>query len=537
MNLSHEFNLAFSLIAASWITEDGALISSLGFIATKQITPALGLLAPYVGILSGDIALYSVGRFFSRRLANRHFTSPFFEKALLILRRQNGSKMLFPLFIARCIPGLRLPTILAAGIAQVPFIRATTILAASTALWVGFWTLPLWGVREIQLPSHISAALIFVILGTTSLALLSLRSTQVRRKIHVRFLKLASYRYFEFWPAWFFYMPIVALYAYLAARYRSVSLPTAVNPMIEMGGLIGEAKSQILEPLKKIPEAQNFVLKSTNINPQESTDLAIIMERLRLAGLGFPLVMKPDFGQRGSGVQLITRVEEAMAYIKTSRDTVIAQELCDYPGELGVFYVKKPGEPRGRILSITEKFFPVITGDGISTVAELVLAHPRARWMAGVYLHRHRTRCEEILKSGETLKLVFSGNHCQGAIFLDATPKITPELEASFTRVMDRLDGFQFGRIDVKFKSFEELSRGEGWKIIEVNGAGAEMTHIYQPGFSLFEAYRVLFKQWAVLFEIGDRNREAGLKPCGWLKLAKELFLYQSRKKFHPETL
>ena len=41
----------------------------------------------------------------------------------------------------------------------------------------------------------------------------------------------------------------------------------------------------------------------------------------------------------------------------------------------------------------------------------------------------------------------------------------------------------------------------------------AEATHIYDPAVTLWEAYRVLFHQWRLAYEIGAANRAAGARP------------------------
>ncbi|NJL28217.1 MAG: hypothetical protein HC897_10150 [Thermoanaerobaculia bacterium] len=42
----------------------------------------------------------------------------------------------------------------------------------------------------------------------------------------------------------------------------------------------------------------------------------------------------------------------------------------------------------------------------------------------------------------------------------------------------------------------------------------SEATNIYDPKNSLLAAYRILFRQWRLAFEIGARNRERGLRPA-----------------------
>jgi len=54
-------------------------------------------------------------------------------------------------------------------------------------------------------------------------------------------------------------------------------------------------------------------------------------------------------------------------------------------------------------------------------------------------------------------------------------------------------------------------------KIVELNGVTSEATHIYDPKLSLFGAYRVLFEQWRIAFEIGYLNRTRGIRQRLWV--------------------
>jgi len=66
-------------------------------------------------------------------------------------------------------------------------------------------------------------------------------------------------------------------------------------------------------------------------------------------------------------------------------------------------YYRYPGEDVGHIFSITEKRFPEVVGDGVSTMADLVLRDDRAVCMANTYLARFH---DEIPAAGERVRLV-----------------------------------------------------------------------------------------------------------------------------------
>ena len=192
---------------------------------------------------------------------------------------------------------------------------------------------------------------------------------------------------------------------------------------------------------------------------------------------------------------------------------LVVQQYAPGPLESGIFYYRFPNETRGKIFAITEKLFPVITGDGRSTVAELVWRDARARLIAGKYLKRLGARQGMVLAKGESLKMVEAGNHAQGCIFRDGMRLWTPELEARMDEISLKVTGFFIGRYDLRFSSEADLRAGKNFQIIELNGAASEATSIYDSRNSLWSAYRTLFRQWDLVFGIGAANRALGCVP------------------------
>lgn len=230
---------------------------------------------------------------------------------------------------------------------------------------------------------------------------------------------------------------------------------------------------------------------------------------------GSPFILKPDLGQRGAGVKLIRTRQPAEDYLRQTSAALVAQRYAPGPYEVGVFYYRFPHQVRGRIFAITEKMFPKITGDGRSSVAELIQRDPRARFIVEKYLRRFQARRDEVLAPGEELKLVEAGNHAQGCIFRDGMRLWSAELEARLDEISQKLNGFFIGRYDLRFANEDELRAGRNFQIIELNGAASEATNIYDARNSLWAAYRTLFRQWELVFAIGAANRARGCAPTG----------------------
>jgi hypothetical protein len=67
----------------------------------------------------------------------------------------------------------------------------------------------------------------------------------------------------------------------------------------------------------------------------------------------------------------------------------------------------------------------------------------------------------------------------------------------------------------VRYRDVTAFQRGEDFAIVELNGATAESTDIYDRMRSLLFAYRKLFRQWSIVFAIGEANRASGASVTG----------------------
>ncbi|HAJ48439.1 MAG TPA: D-alanine--D-alanine ligase, partial [Alphaproteobacteria bacterium] len=251
--------------------------------------------------------------------------------------------------------------------------------------------------------------------------------------------------------------------------------------------------------------------------PQEDPKLraAETLKALNAQGLCLPIVAKPDQGMRGAGVRVIRKLEDLANYYATfpAKEPFILQELIDEEGEAGVFYVRKPSEQKGRIISLTLKYFPYVTGDGTSTLKELIERDPRAGPLKHIYLPRHAHRLDMVLAAGQPFRIAFAGSHSRGTIFRNGAPHITEAMTQAFDTISRDIREFYFGRFDIRFADIEEVRQGRGFKIIEVNGAGAEATHIWDRNTTLSEAYRALMQQYKAMWSIGRENQLRGYVP------------------------
>lgn len=320
--------------------------------------------------------------------------------------------------------------------------------------------------------------------------------------------------FFEFWPGWMFYTPVVIHWLLLGLRYGDFSLPTAANPRITTGGLCGESKLSILDQVG--PSAQPLIAPACGVlaRPDGAAAAEAAMEAF---GLNYPVVAKPDIGCNGTGVRLLQDHDALVRYLQAfpRGETVVLQHYVADPNEAGIFYVRHPHEPTGRITSVTVKQPPVVIGNGRSTLRALIMADERAKLVPHLYLDRLADKLDVIPAKGERVRLVFVGNHCKGSLFRDGRHLVTPALTAAIDRLARSIPEFYFGRIDIRYASAARLRRGAGFRVIEINGAGSEATHIWDPRTRLLDAWRTQFFHYGAAFRIGAANRRRGFSPSG----------------------
>jgi hypothetical protein len=306
---------------------------------------------------------------------------------------------------------------------------------------------------------------------------------------------------------WVFYGPVAVWVVLLSIRHRGLSTVTAANPGMPDGGTIGESKFEILASL---PVESTVPSALVPAGPARSR-VCSVLDLMREADWRFPLVMKPDVGQRGVDVKLVRDAGGVEDYFLRAPGPVLVQPYHEGPFEAGVFYYRMPGWSRGRILSITDKHFPYVVGNGRSSLEQLVWEHPRYRMQATLFLRRHRRDRARVLADGERFQLAIAGNHAQGTLFRDGSHLLTPALAERIDAIARTYPGFFVGRFDIRYRNAEDFKAGLNLAIVELNGASAESTNIYDPGASLLDAYRQLFRQWSIVFAIGAANRAEGV--------------------------
>jgi hypothetical protein len=309
--------------------------------------------------------------------------------------------------------------------------------------------------------------------------------------------------HWEYWPWYIVYIPIFAYWLWCGIKARAIFYISAANPGFEYGGIVGASKKAILDkfPSELVPQA---------ILIEKSDAVSNILVKMEASGLCFPVIVKPDIGERGFNVELVSNETELTNYLSKGSDRLIMQEYVNLPVEAGVFYYRFPDQEKGEVSSIVLKGLLKVTGDGNSSIKELMLKNDRAKLQILRLESVGIVDLESIPELYEEVLLEPIGNHVRGTTFLDGCHLINDKLIDTFDTISKSIDGFYYGRFDIRCADEASLAEGN-YKVLELNGSASEPAHIYSPGFPLFEGYKILFKHWRILYKISVMNHKLGV--------------------------
>ena len=340
---------------------------------------------------------------------------------------------------------------------------------------------------------------------------------------------------FEQLPKWLNLVPMVLQWLWLGLRYRSISLPSSANPGITSGGMVGDGKLEYFAAMGAT--ARHATAAHIGVVNAAGLDVGQVIARLDAAGLQFPLVAKPDMGWCGYGVRLLAARAELDDYLQRfpAGETFLLQRYLPEPGEAGLFYMREPGAVRGRLIGILLRHYPSVTGDGRATVADLIGRDVRLRRATENALHECRYDPQRVPVAGEIVRLSTVASTRVGGCYQDGSEHASEVLTARVDAIAKDMGLFLVGRFDVRYRNLEALRRGE-FTIMEVNGAGSEAVHAWDPKYSIAEVYRIVFAKQRLLFKIADENRRRGHRPIGLRKLAQLHFRQQRVMRLYPPS-
>jgi hypothetical protein len=332
---------------------------------------------------------------------------------------------------------------------------------------------------------------------------------------------------FERLPKWLNLVPMVTQWLWLGLRYGSVTLPSSANPRITAGGLVGDTKSEYFNGMG--PLARSRVADFVMIQTLGPASLPAALVAMREANLDFPVVAKPDLGWCGFGVRRIDDAPALHDYLtRYPRDAALMlQRYLAEPGEAGLFYMRHPDQSEGRLLGILLRHYPQVTGDGTSTISQLVERDVRLQRTTRSVEHQCSYGPDDVPTTGEIVRLSLIASTRVGGRYEDGSDFVTAELTAAVDAIARDMPQFHVGRFDVRYLTLDHLRRGQ-FTIMEVNGAGSEAVHAWDPKYSISDVYRIVFAKQRLLFALAAANRARGHQPVGVVALARH-YLHQQR--------
>ncbi len=320
-------------------------------------------------------------------------------------------------------------------------------------------------------------------------------------------LSFSKLKNWEYWPPFMFYIPNIPYAAYLALKARNLVFFSATNPALKHSGNGSESKFDTLQLISKPHKPVSiFICKNETIEN--------VIKKINQQQLKYPLIIKPDIGFRGLLVKQLKTEKDLKIYLsKNNCIDLILQEFIDLKNECGIFYHRIPSEKKGQITSITLKKFLTITGDGKSTINELIKDDKRAKYYIAIIKKLHYKNLNLILKKEEKKVLNVIGNHSKGTKFIDGNHLISEDLTDTMDAFFKKIPNFFYGRIDLKYNSFEQLIQKNEFKVLEINGIISEPTHIYDSEkVSYFKALKQIRKHWKIVYKISVENGNNGVK-------------------------
>ena len=309
----------------------------------------------------------------------------------------------------------------------------------------------------------------------------------------------------EYWPWYLIYLPVFMIYVVEVLRSRRAAFFTNVNPGIDMGGFFGERKSDIYALLPGTAYPETVLVPA-------GTTVHDILPLVASKGIQLPLIVKPDVGERGRGVERVVDKTRLVEMLTNATEDLLVQRLAKGEHEYGLMFAREPATGMTELLSITGKRFLQVCGDGQRSIAELLHREYRGSKQVKRLRSSANGGLDRILQSGEVLQVEPIGNHCRGTTFMDAGHLRSPQLEKAISDLFHAVEGVYYGRLDVRTTSEEALKAGI-FEVIELNGVSSEPGHIYDPSYSIWRCWRELIHHVQRAVRISRELKTGGVEP------------------------
>ncbi len=329
------------------------------------------------------------------------------------------------------------------------------------------------------------------------------------------------------WERWSYdiiYLPIDIFWLWYGIKARHFWYFTPVNPGLIFAGFEGGSKKEMYDQLPKWSYPTTLL-----IEPADGIEK--VKKEMLQAGLNFPVVVKPDSGMAGVLFRIIKNEDELNVYhSKVGENYILQKFINEELSEFSVFHIRYPGETKGVITGLIVKDYLHVIGDGNKTLDVLVAEHSVAKHKAAQLKKKHEAHWKKVIAAGEKYLLNRAGNHNTGAKFVNLNHEIDQQLCDVFDSISNEAGQFYFGRYDIKCTSLEDLKNGKNIFILEYNGAGAAITHVFDRNMSYGSALKEIVRHWRHLYRIGKINHKKGVPYWSFWKGYR--FMRKAKKNF-----
>lgn len=304
--------------------------------------------------------------------------------------------------------------------------------------------------------------------------------------------------------------------AFHAVRSLSLMAPSVANPYFEGGGLTGYSRSHILSQIRgdaagKLVAPWAVVRVPADKSRAQADALACVAK----GTLTFPLLARPDAAEGPQGVALLQDGDDLGRYARAfpKGERFILQHLTAPAFFARIHYERRPDDDEGAIVSMAFYYYPLVIGDGVRTVQELVLAHPDWGREAALYLGQCAPDWNFVVPDGMQYRLTPIGRSMRYMAAQDARDRITPALSAYWENIFRAIPEFYDGSIVVGAQTPQDLETGKDVTIVSVEGPNGLYPHLHDPRGAWMDGLRDINIAVRAMFEIGAINKKRGHKP------------------------
>jgi hypothetical protein len=309
------------------------------------------------------------------------------------------------------------------------------------------------------------------------------------------------------------FLPSVIKYIHVVGDMNTI------NPDISgLSGMVGASKAHLNTKVNPIFRPKDALFHS-------GVTVEQMQRRIIEKKILFPIFIKPVKGERAAGVEFL-RDKEALSHVIIDRKrSYIIEEAIMTHAEFCINVQRNLESNMFSVFSITERIIPKVTGDGLSSIRQLI---------PGLDLtDLQKQKIENALDSSflnKVLERNISENVVRTAsisygteyVKLNLNPNQKKLLEHQINQMLLPADGFNIGRFDIKANNLQALLVGD-CKVVELNGIGGMPTHVYETHLSIEQKQNILDEYFELLQIFSRQQVSRGFKSIGFWTAFKQI--------------